>query len=85
MAHSQPVRIAGFADAGPGASSGTPLRTVELTAPQQDAQAMLAFVRAQRPPYLPLRSGLSRAGGDQWTLTIQFAAPGPLGLLAAHS
>jgi hypothetical protein len=37
---------------------------------------MLAFVRAQRPPYLPARSGLSRG-----VLTVEFTAPSPLGLL----
>jgi hypothetical protein len=83
LAHSAPVQIASFADAGPGASSGTPLRTVQLTAPPSDAQAMLAFVRAQRPPYLALHSSLSGGAGGPQTLTVQFAAPGPLGLLAA--
>ncbi len=47
----------------PGASSGTPLRTVQLTAPASDAQAMLAFVRAQRPPYQALRASLSGSAG----------------------
>jgi len=37
---------------------------------------MLAFVRAQRPPYLAVRSGLSRG-----VLTMEFTAPSPLGLL----
>jgi hypothetical protein len=37
---------------------------------------MLAFVRAQRPPYLAARSGLSRG-----VLTIEFTAPSPLSLL----
>jgi hypothetical protein len=42
---------------------------------------MLAFVRAQRPPYLAVRSDLSRGSGGQQVLTIEFAAPSPLGLL----
>ena len=37
---------------------------------------MLAFVRAQRPPYLPARADLSRG-----VPTVEFAAPSPLGLL----
>jgi hypothetical protein len=82
MAATEPVRILEFADAGPGSSSGTPLRTAELVAPERTAQAMLAFVRAQRPPYLPARSSLSRGPDGEWTLTIQFTAPSPLGLLA---
>ena len=82
LAAAEPVRILGFADAGPGSSSGTPLRTAEFVAPERTAQAMLAFVRAQRPLYLPARSSLSRGPDGQWTLTIQFTAPSPLGLLA---
>ncbi len=45
---------------------------------------MLAFVRAQRPPFLPARSGLSGAPGGRGArtaLTIGFTAPSPLGLL----
>ncbi|MGH3205450.1 MAG: hypothetical protein ACRDP5_25880 [Streptosporangiaceae bacterium] len=76
MAEAEPVRILAFGGGGPGASPGTPLRTAELAAPAATAQGMLAFVRAQRPPYLAARSGLS--GG---MLSIDFAAPSPLGLL----
>jgi hypothetical protein len=82
LAAAEPVRVLGFADAGPGSGSGTPLRTAELVAPARTAQAMLTFLRAQRPPYLPARSSLSRGPDGQWTLTIQFTAPSPLGLLA---
>jgi hypothetical protein len=80
MAEAEPVRILAFGGGGPGASPGTPLRTAELAAPAATAQAMLAFVRAQRPPYLAARSGLSRG-----TLSLEFAAPGPLGLLQSPS
>ncbi len=82
LAAAEPVRIIAFADDGPGSSSGTPLRTAELAAPESAAQAMLAFLRAQRPPYLPARADLSRGPGGQWTLTMQFTAPSPLGLLS---
>lgn len=84
LASSRPVSVAAFGDSGPGASSGTPLRSVQLTAPRQQAQAMLAFVRAQRPPYLPARAALSRGPGGQWTLTMVFTAPSPLGLLSGQ-
>jgi hypothetical protein len=76
MAQAEPVRIQAFGGAAPGASSGTALRTAELAAPPATAQAMLAFVRAQRPPYLAARSGLS-----QGVLSVEFSAPSPLGLL----
>ena len=80
MAQAEPVRIRAFGGAAPGASSGTPLRTAELAAPPATAQAMLAFVRAQRPPYLAARSGLS-----QGVLSVEFSAPSPLGLLQSPS
>ena len=80
MAANEPLRLLAFGGVGPGASSGTPLRTAELAAPAATAQAMLAFVRAQRPPYLAARSGLSGGSGGQ-VLSIEFAAPSPLGLL----
>jgi hypothetical protein len=76
LAAAEPVQIQAFGGGGPGASPGTPLRTAEIAAPTATAQAMLAFVRAQRPPYLPARSGLSRG-----VLTVDFTAPSPLGLL----
>jgi len=76
MAQAEPVQIQAFGGSTPGASSGTPLRTAELAAPPATAQAMLAFVRAQRPPYLAARSGLS-----QGVLSVEFSAPSPLGLL----
>jgi len=76
MADAEPVRILAFAGGGPGASPGTPLRTAELAVQAASAQAMLAFVRAQRPPYLAAWSGLSRG-----MLSIDFTAPSPLGLL----
>ena len=80
MAQAEPVRIQAFGGATPGASSGTALRTAELAAPPATAQAMLAFVRAQRPPYLAARSGLS-----QGVLYVEFSAPSPLGLLQSPS
>jgi hypothetical protein len=83
LAATEPVDIVAFGDAGPGASPGTPLRTAELVAPPATAQDMLAFVRAQRPPYLAVRSALSPGPAAQIALNIEFAAPSPLGLLQA--
>ena len=84
LAANEPVQILAFSDDGPGAGPGTPLRTAEITAAVAAAQAMLVFVRAQRPPFLPARSGLSAAPGGRGArtvLTIGFTAPSPLGLL----
>jgi hypothetical protein len=81
MAANEPVHILAFGGADPGASPGTPLRTAELAAPAATAQAMLAFIRAQRPPYLPARSDLSPGPGGQTVLSIGFSAPSLLGLL----
>jgi len=78
LAASQPVLIAGFADRGPGASPGLPLRTVQITAPAAAARTMLAFVRAQRSPYLAAHARLTQG---ESVLTVEFAAPAPLGLL----
>jgi hypothetical protein len=81
MAVTGPVHVLAFGDLGPGASMGTPLRSAQILATGASGSAMLAFVRAQRPPYLPAQSGLSLAPGGGTELTIAFTAPGPLGLL----
>jgi hypothetical protein len=81
LAATGPVRIVAFGDGDPGAGPGTPLRMAELAAPPATAPGLLAFVRAQRPPYLPVRSSLSRGPGVQTVLSIEFSAPSPLGLL----
>jgi hypothetical protein len=81
MAATEPVQILSFGGLEPGASPGTSLRAAEILAPAATARAMLAFVCAQRPPYLATRSGLSRGPDGQTALTIEFAAPSPLGLL----
>ena len=80
LAANQPVHIAGFADGGPGTPGSAltpPLRSAELAAAGAQARNILAFVRAQRPPFLPAHAGLSGPA----LLTVQFAAPSPLGLL----
>ncbi|MGH3256925.1 MAG: hypothetical protein ACRDOU_16270 [Streptosporangiaceae bacterium] len=81
MAVNGPVHVLAFGDLGPGASMGTPLRSAQILAAGASGPAMLAFVRAQRPPYLPAQSSLSLAPGGGTELTIAFTAPGPLGLL----
>jgi hypothetical protein len=84
LAASQPVRVTGFGDSGPGGSPGLPLRTAEITAPAADARRMLAFARAQRAPYRPARAVVSAGPPGESVLTVQFGAPGPLGLIQDH-
>ena len=80
LAASEPVRIDGFGGRGPGESPGLALRTAEITAPAATARRMLAFVRAQRSPYLAIRADLT-PGPDGYVLTVEFGAPAPLGML----
>jgi hypothetical protein len=83
LAASEPVRVDGFGGRGPGESPGLALRTAEIAAPAASARRMLAFVRAQRSPYLATRAGLNPGtpGPDGYVLTIEFGAPAPLGML----
>jgi len=80
LAASEPVRVDGFGGRAPGESPGLALRTAEIAAPAVIARRMLAFVRAQRSPYLAKRADLT-AGPDESVLTIEFGAPAPLGLI----
>jgi hypothetical protein len=45
------------------------------------ARRILAFVRAQRPPYRPQQAGLVPGPPGAPVLSIEFAAPSPVGLL----
>ena len=81
LAAREPVQITGFGGSGPGASPGLPLPTAVLTAPAATARTMLAFVRAQRTPYLPASAALTAGAGGEPVLTVEYAAPAPLGLL----
>ncbi len=86
LAASEPVRVDGFGGRGPGESPGLALRTAEIAAPATSARRMLAFVRAQRSPYLATRADLTPGipgtpGPDGYVLTIEFGAPAPLGML----
>jgi hypothetical protein len=85
------VRIVSFYDGGPGSSAGVPLRAVELASPPLPGGArggqlgyftsVLAFVRAQRAPFLASSAALQRISPSQVVLRIEFTAPSPLGLL----
>jgi hypothetical protein len=89
MATLSPVHIAAFGDAGPGASAGVPLRSVDLaalgnapwTGQSAHVRSVLAFLRAQVPPYLPASVGPVPTGNGQTVLRITFSAPSVPGLL----
>ena len=84
LAASEPFQVTGFGGTDPGDSWGLPLRTVQLAAPAATARAMLAFVRAQRSPYLAAHANLTPGTDGESVLTVEFAAPAPLGLLQAN-
>ena len=69
-------RVTGFGDASPGVP--VLFRQVSMTGVGRGLAAALAMIRAQNPPYLPAHA----AAVGQTGLSIEFAAPGPLGLLS---
>jgi hypothetical protein len=79
------VRVSAFGDSGPGAGQGMPLRSAQITVPSRAGLArlrgMIAFVRAQRPPYLPARALITTGAGGSPVLSVGFSAPSPAGLL----
>jgi len=78
------LRVVAFGDASPGVA---PLfREVTLGSggggnPGGSLGTALAMVSAQQGAYRPMRSALVKSGPGQDELVIQFASPGPLGLL----
>jgi hypothetical protein len=80
------VSIVAFGDSGPGASPGVPLRAAELSQPPGTSsgylQSVLAFLRAQQPPYLANSITLATLANGQNVVRIEYAAPSPLGLLS---
>jgi len=76
LASQYSFRVTAFGDAAPGA----PLlfREVTISGIGRSLPTALAMVRAQNPPYLPARIAIAGQTG----LSIEFAAPSPLGLLS---
>jgi hypothetical protein len=68
--------VTAFGDAAPGAA--VLFRQVDITGIGRGLPAALAMVRAQNPPYLPAHAAIVGQAG----LSIEFAAPSPLGLLS---
>ncbi|HTZ91283.1 MAG TPA: hypothetical protein VMB74_02700 [Streptosporangiaceae bacterium] len=82
LTHRFPLRIVSFADAGPRAAADVPLRELTVAAPStRYLRQLLSFLRAQRPPLLPLIS--LRRHGRTTEVQIKFTAPSPTGLLGA--
>ena len=77
-------RVAAFGDASPGVPlTDAPFRQVIIAGTDDKAVATaLGLVRAQRAPYVPSQVTSVRLPGGEPGLRIDFAAPGPLGLLA---
>ena len=77
-------RVTAFGDASPGAR--VLFREVTIARAGRNGAADLtaaqAIARAQAPPYLPAHAAVQSVGG-QSALSIEFAAPSPLGLLTA--
>jgi hypothetical protein len=69
-------RVTMFGDAAPGAP--VLFRAVTIAGIGRGLPAALAMVRAQNPPYLPAHAAVVGQTG----LSIEFAAPSPLGLLS---
>jgi hypothetical protein len=86
LAAQQPLRVLAFGDPSPGASTAIPLRSVELAPAMAGTQAaarlriMLSFLQAQRSPFLPATAALVH----QSALSVEYAAPSPLGLLSGN-
>jgi hypothetical protein len=69
--------VTAFGDASPGVT--VLYREVTISGASKNLTSALALVKAQVPPYLPAQLALVPPAG----LSIEFAAPSPLGLLTA--
>ena len=76
LASQYSFRVTEFGDASPGAP--VLFREVSITGVGRGVATALAMIRAQNPPYLPAHA----AAVGQTGLSIEFAAPSPLGLLS---
>ena len=73
--------VTAFGDTSPGVA--VLYRGVAITGASQDIAGALALVKAQVPPYLPARAVMTQLAIGPAALSIEFAAPSPLGLLTA--
>jgi hypothetical protein len=87
IAADQPLRIVALGDASPGADPAAPLRSAKIAplaargnAALAGVRSMQSFVASQQPSFAPL--GATIAPGP--ALSVQYAAPSPLGLLGGQ-
>ena len=73
--------VTAFGDASPGVA--VLYREVTITAPGRDLTAALALLKAQVPPFLPTQAAIMHLAAGPAVLSIEYAAPSPLGLLTA--
>jgi hypothetical protein len=92
LAALDPLDIISFGGSGPGASAGVPRRSAEIAVAAPPGRgrlasvaSLLAFFRAQRPPYLPASLGTVRITPGRTGLRIEYQVPCPLGLLGTRS
>jgi len=79
LAGEMSVRLVAFDDSSPGAA--VPLRGAELGASAPvGLSAMMAFLAAQQSSYKPSQFGKVEIAGGQWVVTVQYDAPGWMGL-----
>jgi hypothetical protein len=88
LASLQPVVVRGFGDSGPGASPGMPLRSADLaetsgmtpTKSSAYIRSVVKLLSQQTGAYRAAKVSLVHTG-TRTVLRVEFAAPGPLGLL----
>ncbi len=81
LASKTPLQLVAFDDSSPGASPDVPLRGAEIgAAAAAGLPAMLAFLNAQRNPYLPAVDRITQIASGQSVVLVRFDAPGPMGL-----
>jgi hypothetical protein len=73
--------VVAFGDASPGVA--VLYRDVTISGPSQHIAGALTLVKAQVPPYLPAQTSMMQTAVGPAALSIEFAAPSPLGLLTA--
>jgi len=74
--------VVAFGDSGPGATAGTPLRSLTLTGSVADLHSILASLPTAPVTYRPAHTLMTRRGARS-ELLIEFSAPSPLGLFEA--
>jgi hypothetical protein len=76
-----PFSVTAFGDASPGVAAL--YREATITAAGKNLTAALALLKAQVPPFLPAQAAIMDLAAGQAALSIEYAAPSPLGLLTA--